>query len=332
MTHLPETLLTELRATLAQKGYYKRRYGYYFLLSACLVVGFAISIYTIAITDSLWIQCLNAAFFGFIVIQAGMLGHDLSHGQVFSNIRLNRTLAMLLWGFVAGLSESKWYLNHSQHHNEVNHSEHDPDLQMPFIFQDEQVEFKNNRYQSLRRYQHILFFVVLPLAYPIYIMRSIVHDISDLNRTSIIELTLMALHYLVFLGLIFYNLPLLTGLVFVFIFAAVSGTYMGLVFAPNHKGMPMVDESASVEWWHQIVCTRNLYPNVFTFHLMGGLNYQIEHHLFPHMPRINYQSVAPMVKEFCKQYELEYYESSWTGSMREIYISLKKMSLAVPKA
>jgi fatty acid desaturase len=101
---------------------------------------------------------------------------------------------------------------------------------------------------------------------------------------------------------------------------------MSLVFAPNHKGMEVLSKDEEVKWYHQITLTRNLFPNKFLFHAMGGLEYQIEHHLFTNMPRINYPKIAPFVKKFCKDNGLEYYETTWFESMKEIYVSLKKQA------
>jgi fatty acid desaturase len=133
----------------------------------------------------------------------------------------------------------------------------------------------------------------------------------------------MLLRYAVGFYLVFNFLPLNIALVFCFVYAYSTGYYMGLVFAPNHKGMYIVPENEEVKWYHQIVCTRNLFSTPFTFHFMGGLDFQIEHHLFPNMPRINYPQAAPYVKEFCKKNNLEYYETSWWQSMKEIFTALK---------
>lgn len=315
----------EFKSKLENEGYFKRAYLYYFLLIISTVSCFIFSIAILFLySDSLLIQMVNAIFFGVILTQIGIIGHDFSHNQVFKSPLKNKAGGIIAWSLFAGMSESKWYLNHNEHHKEVNHSEHDPDLQMPFIFDDEQIVYKKNSYRFLRKYQHLLFFLILPLVYPIYIIRSLGHDIKYITPLSVVELVLMAVHYILFFWLLFSNLPILTAIVFIFLFSFVVGAYMGLIFAPNHKGMPMVAQDQKVEWWHQIVCTRNLYPNRFIFHAMGGLNYQIEHHLFTSMPRINYPKVAPLIKEFCSEHDLAYYETSWTDSMKEIYTSLKQ--------
>ena len=97
-----------------------------------------------------------------------------------------------------------------------------------------------------------------------------------------------------------------------------------MVFAPNHKGEEMLDEDEKLNWTHQITLTRDLYPTWPVFYLLGGLNFQIEHHLFPTMSRMKYWEAYKTVKEFCARHELRYHQTTWPESMREIHESLKQ--------
>ncbi|MDC1205418.1 acyl-CoA desaturase [Candidatus Pacebacteria bacterium] len=330
MTEISHGVYVELEQQLIDMGYFKRSYGYYALLAVSIVCGAILSIYILFATDNLLIQLCNAIFLAFVMLQGGVLAHDFSHSQVFENKNINRTCAIFAFNLVLGLSEGNWNHTHNAHHKYVNRSEYDPDLAMPFIFGEEQVEFKKHMYASLRPYQHFLFFIVLPFVYPIYIIRSLEHVLSDIHWLALLELSLMVIHYVVFFGLIFFALPLMSAFIFSTVWSLIAGMYMALVFAPNHKGMPMVAENQEVEWWHQIVCTRNLYPYTILFHMMGGLNYQIEHHLFPTMPRSNYPKVSPIVKKFCNRHNLTYHETTWTRSMKDIYSSLKEQAQKKP--
>jgi fatty acid desaturase len=101
------------------------------------------------------------------------------------------------------------------------------------------------------------------------------------------------------------------------------GWYMSLVFAPNHKSEEIIDAKKKYSWVSQITSTRNIKPSYLIFFLLGGLNFQVEHHLFPTMPRSAYFKANVLVKEFCCTYDITYEESSWFQSMRDIHISLK---------
>jgi len=96
------------------------------------------------------------------------------------------------------------------------------------------------------------------------------------------------------------------------------GVYMGMSFAPNHKGMPLVPQGAKLDFLRrQVLMSRNIRGNRTLDFLMGGLNYQIEHHLFPSMPRPHLRRAAPTIRAFCEEYGVHYTE---TGLFRSYAI------------
>ena len=97
-------------------------------------------------------------------------------------------------------------------------------------------------------------------------------------------------------------LGLSRGLLFILVHQLLFGFCMGLVFAPNHKGMPMIEKGVRVDFLHrQVITARNITPGWITDWCFGGLNYQIEHHLFPSMPRNRLPKARVLVKTFCKE-------------------------------
>ena len=83
---------------------------------------------------------------------------------------------------------------------------------------------------------------------------------------------------------------------------ALFGVYMGASFAPNHKGMPQIAAGVKVDFLRrQVLTSRNIGGGVFMDHFMSGLNYQIEHHLFPSMARPKLARTAKLVREFCAE-------------------------------
>ena len=76
------------------------------------------------------------------------------------------------------------------------------------------------------------------------------------------------------------------ALVFIAVHQGLLGLYLGSVFAPNHKGMPILSKDDDSDFLRrQVLTARNVRGGRLTDLLLGGLNYQIEHHLFPSMPR-----------------------------------------------
>jgi fatty acid desaturase len=118
----------------------------------------------------------------------------------------------------------------------------------------------------------------------------------------------------------------LKAVVFIVIQQAVFSVYLGCSFAPNHKGMPLVRDPAEMSFaQRQVLTSRNLEGGWLTTFVFGGLNYQIEHHLFPTMPRPNLVRAQAMVRGFCRENRLGYVEArpiaSYVQALRALQIA-----------
>ena len=101
------------------------------------------------------------------------------------------------------------------------------------------------------------------------------------------------------------------AIVFVALHQAVFGVYLGSSFAPGHKGMPVLGpEEAADPLLRQVLTSRNVSGGRGLEMALGGLNYQIEHHLFPSMPRPNLHLAQPVVRRFCQDHGVSYLEVS----------------------
>jgi fatty acid desaturase len=322
---LPIEYYSALLAEVTARGLFKRTYWHYGLTGGIAIIGMTASLYALSLSDNALFQALNAIGFGFFSVQIGMIGHDLSHGEVFESHEVNRFFAMMAWGLLGGLCESRWFHKHNTHHKNPNHIGHDPDLEIPFVFSDIQAARWSDFYKKwFFPYQHILFWIAFSFVVPYNIGYSMQYIFRNFTARSMFELFLMIVHYSVVVGLPLYLLPLPVAILFLGISFIVIGAYIGMVFAPNHKGEEMLDEDEKLNWTHQITLTRDLYPTWPVFYLLGGLNFQIEHHLFPTMSRMKYWEAYKTVKDFCARHELRYHQTTWPESMREIHESLKQ--------
>jgi fatty acid desaturase len=107
------------------------------------------------------------------------------------------------------------------------------------------------------------------------------------------------------------------AVVFILVHQALFGLHLGMAFAPNHKGMPM--PGPGERWDHlrkQVLTSRNVRGGPVTDWFLGGLNYQVEHHLFPSVPRPNLRKIQPMVREHCVKVGLPYTETGLVESYR----------------
>src|SRR5690606_19409687 len=96
---------------------------------------------------------------------------------------------------------------------------------------------------------------------------------------------------------------------FVGLQSAVLGICLGASFAPNHKGMPIVPPDARIDFLRrQVLMSRNVRGSRLVDAAMGGLNYQIEHHLFPSAPRPNLKRLRPLVRAHCARHDVPYTE------------------------
>jgi fatty acid desaturase len=129
---------------------------------------------------------------------------------------------------------------------------------------------------------------------------------------------LLVAHLAVYLTVLVLVLPPLPALGFLVVHQGLFGLYLGCAFAPNHKGMPTLTEADQLDFLRrQVLTSRNVRGSRFVDFLLGGLNYQIEHHLFPNMPRPNLRHAQPLIRTFCHDQGLPYTEASLVGSYAE---------------
>lgn len=127
-----------------------------------------------------------------------------------------------------------------------------------------------------------------------------------------------------FLTIVALVLSPLKALAFVAVQQAVFSLYLGVSFAPNHKGMPVIPADSKLDFARrQIVTSRNVSGGALLTFALGGLDYQIEHHLFPSMPRPNLRRAQHLVKTFCQTNRLTYCEVSFFQSFRLIVRHLR---------
>src|SRR5487761_1783260 len=118
-----------------------------------------------------------------------------------------------------------------------------------------------------------------------------------------------------YLTIVFLVLSPVKAVVFILVQQGLFGLYLGMSFAPNHKGMPILDADDKTDFLRrQVLTSRNVRGGWLTDTALGGLNYQIEHHLFPSMPRPNLRRAQALIKEFCQQHGLPYCQASLAGS------------------
>jgi fatty acid desaturase len=184
----------------------------------------------------------------------------------------------------------------------------------------------------MTKWQALLFFPLMVLrSTGIYVL-GIRRLIRQRDRTAFLEAALLGMHASLYLACVFWVLSPLKAVAFIAIQQAVFSIYLGCSFAPNHKGMPLVDPEGNMSFVRrQVITSRNVAGGWFTNVALGGLNFQIEHHLFPSMPRPNLARAQCIVKAFCLENDLSYREDSLAGSYRQTIQYLRADAIAAAR-
>jgi len=262
-----------------------------------------------------WWQLFVAAYFAIVFAQIGFLGHDAGHQQIFRRKAWNDLSGLLLSNLGIGLSFGWWVDKHNRHHRHPNDLDRDPDVKRNVLaWSDDQANSQRGPLRVVARHQAAFFFPLLLFeAWNLHV--GSVRTLLSHPRGRAVEIALLLAHAGGCLALLVVVMSPVRALVFVAVQQALLGLYLGCSFAPNHKGMPAVDDLDAADFLRrQVLTSRNIAGGRVTAAIFGGLNYQIEHHLFPSMPSRNLRRCQPLVQDFCAARGVAYCEASVIGS------------------
>lgn len=305
-----------LSRQVRQAGLMDRRTGHYAwritITVALLLAGWAAFL---LLGDSWW-QLATAVYLAIMFTQLGFLGHDAGHRQITRSRRVSYVLGLLLGNLGIGLSYGWWVSKHNRHHANPNTEGLDPDITMKALAMTvRQASTSSGLSRIIFRCQAYLFFPML-LGEAASLHVASIRALADRGgRRQPAEVVLLALHIAGYLTVVFVVLSPLKAVIFILLQQGLFGFYMGAAFAPNHKGMPILQPEDEHDFLRrQVLTSRNVRGGWFTDLALGGLNYQIEHHLFPSMPRPSLRRSQALIREFCQQLGLPYYQTSLVGS------------------
>lgn len=274
-----------------------------------------------------YIQIALCIFMGFGMSGIGLaIMHDAVHGTYSKNQKVNDLMAMSM-GLIGG-SAVNWRLQHNiLHHTFTNIEGHDEDI-APLGF----LRFSPHaEYRKIHRFQFIYAWFFYGL---MTLMWATTKDFNQLTRyhkmgllkthnrnykKEYFRLFMYKLFYWCFtigVPMTFVNLVWWKILVGFAIMHFTCGLMLALIFQPAHvieetdfptpdgQSHQMADDWAS----HQMKTTANFAPKAWLLSwFVGGLNYQVEHHLFPTICHVHYKKIAPIVMETAKEFNLPYH-------------------------
>jgi fatty acid desaturase len=325
----------ELKRLIKQSGLLERQPLYYAGKTAFTLGLLAVSLALLFVLDDTRFQLLNAAYLAFVFVQISLLAHDFGHRQFsFRTPWKNDWLTLVFGNLLLGVSRQWWIDKHNEHHGHPNQMDVDPDVDIPLLaFEEEQALEKRGFARFVVKHQAALIFP-LSLLQAISMLRSSIEFLAAKRAKSpLVEALTICAHFALYFGLLFSVLEPLKAMLFIAVHRGLFGTYMVSIFAPNHKAMPILERDSKVDFLRrQVLTSRNVVAHPVTDFWYGGLNYQIEHHLFPRLPRNKLREAQPIIRDFCRDHCIAYHETSVLQSYREILQHLHEVGAPLREA
>ncbi|WP_238402426.1 acyl-CoA desaturase [Cellulomonas sp. H30R-01] len=327
----PTSSFTALTRTIQEAGYMRRRYGFYAARLSGAVVAVAGLVAGVVLIGDSWWQVALAAVAAVVFTQIAFLGHDAAHKQIFRSGRANDWASLVLADLFVGLSYGWWQRKHTRHHAKPNQVDADPDIDLPVLsFTPGDVEKRRSPLARWFLARQGWFF------FPLLLLEGLDLHVSSVKRLAQpgpmqrrwVEALFLTVRLGGWLALVLAVMSPGKAAVFLAVQLGLFGLYMGASFAPNHKGMPLVPKDARIDFLRrQVLTSRNIRGGRWLDVVMGGLNHQVEHHLFPSMPSISLRRVAPIVREYCATHQIPYTQVSLARSYAIVVRHLNTVGL-----
>jgi fatty acid desaturase len=301
----------ELQRRINAAGLLRRRPGYYAVRIGSVTAALAAGWTMFFLVGASWWTLAVAAFLAVVFAQIALVAHDLAHRQVFRTNTPSSRAGIIAGNLAIGMSYGYWMDKHTKHHANPNHDDLDPDVG-PGVLAWNAASARG----FLGRYQAFLFFPLTTLL-GISLKRDSIRALraGTVKRRGL-EAVLLGVHLVLYAAALLLVLSPLQALAFLVVHQALFGIYLGMTFAPNHKGMP--HPTGTEDYLRkQVLTSRNVRGGRLVTAALGGLNYQIEHHLFPAMPTPNLRRAQPLVQAYCEEIGVSYEMTGLVASYRQ---------------
>lgn len=353
----------DLRAKLVMMGMFKASTGFYVYKCLSNIVLWCISVGLVAFTDSVPLHIISALLMGLFFQQCGWLAHDFLHHQVFRKRKYGDLMGIFWGNLMQGYSVQWWKNKHNGHHAVTNlHNstavaqDGDPDIDtMPVLawslkqaqsYRELSTDGKDTAFTKFFvANQHVLYFPILLLARLSWLNESfkIAFGLGAATENAALEMKVRGLQYpfLEKTGIILHYIWMFTlscgagrfsflySVMYFMIATCSCGLLLAIVFGLGHNGMSTYDADNRPDFWKlQVTTTRNVigghgFSQAFVDWFCGGLQYQVDHHLFPTLPRHNLPKAHKLVASFCKEWGVKYHEADLVVGTIEVLQHLK---------
>ncbi len=308
-------LFAELKSQIKAAGLYAkcpRRAMAEFIIVLAL---FSLSLYSVEHFSPL----VTAMLFATSIMRSTFVAHDLVHGQYFKSRDNNKRISYLFANVLMGISRSWWERKHNLlHHTFTN-----------IVGKDEDIDASGGAFTGDFKYpywyhrsQHIFFWPLLTLLYFVFWVQSITYVIKKKywGELALLVLNGMMPIYIISIFGFWHGLLIVTTMYMLW------SAWFGAVIITNHLGLEMFpeEEYSSFSWLElQNRTSRNVRGGRFTHWFYGGLNTQVEHHLYPRASRFYLPKAAKITEAFCEKHGIVYQSMSPWQSYKQIYHFLK---------
>ena len=339
-TRTTPTLFNEILRRVLEAGLLKKKPSFYIVrliifsvaATALWVSGGFLSILTHHHSAWILLGFLMAGLLGVLSAQYGFIAHEAAHRQVFKNNKVNDLVGLVLANLFAGLSYGFWLRKHNKHHQKPNFIDEDPDIAIRVL--SFTVESRNKK-KGIERWLSDRQGYLFPLLLLFTGFDLLVDSFIGIGRRDrkigirVLEFSLMVVRQsapYIAMGFMFGWIWAIALWVFMMM---MFGFFMGAAFAPNHKGMPLIEKGSNIDFFHrQVLTSRNIRSTWLTDNLMGGLNLQVEHHLFPSMPRPHLAKAHKIVVDFCAEHDVPLIEMNLISSYMVVMRYLNEVGLS----
>jgi len=339
--------LQELHARIKSEGAFLPDYWFYAGRAAIILSLFAVSAYLFNYTPSLWTCAASGFFLGLAWQQLAFVGHDIGHHVVSHDHKIDDNLGIVFGNFLQGISLEWWKHSHNTHHTVTNSVTHDPDIQhLPFLAVNKaffksifsKYYYKTLNFDKVSEFfiakQHYLFYVVMGLARFNLYAQSFRHNLVGAGSTH----TRKHLELVSLFGFWVWLLTVLSltptwwhTAVFVLVSHAVAGI-VHVQICINHfpmevyEGVPQKAFTNDGYLMSQLMTTRDIECPPFMDFFHGGLQFQIEHHIFPHLTRSHLRRVQDELKKICKKHDLPFQNVPFWRANWDVIVKLYETS------
>jgi fatty acid desaturase len=313
-----------LKAEVAAARILDRSPVFYGVLIPCIYAGYLLSLLAIVILEDYAFLTAACLCFSFFTVQTAGLMHDSGHRAVFRSGYLNSLLGYASSSLI-GMTFPSWQRRHNAHHLHPNQQDLDPDMDVPFIAVTRELfEQKDRLQRAVGRWQAFYYYPLGSLVAFTNRLGSLTYFARNRSARSVLPFCLYVSALFVLFVAPFLVFPLEKAVFVLLLVNLTSGVYLANCFAPNHKGMAVLSPDAQWPFLRQQVETaRNVSGGPITDFLLVGLNYQVEHHLFPSCPRNKLPRLKSLVQHACRELDLPYTEVSFLETNRMILRQLR---------